>query len=104
MALRDVYKRQVILDGVGRAHDLNVFKALNAPVKGVLHILGQAAGRTLQIHLPVSYTHLGCSKPCSEMLAASSASVSSSKVLRGWAGSGSISRRAVSYTHLAHGS
>ena len=41
----------VILDGVGRAHDFDVFKALNAPVKGVLHILRQAAGRTLQIHL-----------------------------------------------------
>ena len=28
----------VVLDGVGRAHDLNVLKALDAAVKRVLHI------------------------------------------------------------------
>ena len=41
----------VVLDGVGRAHDLDVLKAPDAAVKGVLHILRQAAGGTLQIHL-----------------------------------------------------
>ena len=41
----------VVLDGVGRAHDLDVLKAPDAAVKGILHILRQAAGGTLQIHL-----------------------------------------------------
>ena len=40
----------VILDGVGGAHDLQMLKAFDAVVKGVLHVLRQAAGRTLQIH------------------------------------------------------
>ena len=40
----------VVLDGVGRAHDLNVLKALDAAVKRVLHIFRQAAGSALQIH------------------------------------------------------
>ena len=41
----------VVLDGVGRAHDLDVLKPFDAAVKGILHILRQAAGGTLQIHL-----------------------------------------------------
>ena len=41
----------VVLDGVGRAHDLNVLKPFDAAVEGILHILRQAAGGTLQIHL-----------------------------------------------------
>ena len=40
----------VVLDGVGGAHDLQMLKAFDAVVKGVLHIFRQAAGRTLQIH------------------------------------------------------
>ena len=41
----------VVLDGVGGAHDLQMLKTPDAVVEGVLHILRQAAGRTLQIHL-----------------------------------------------------
>ena len=40
----------VVLDGVGRAHDLNILEALDAPVECILHIFRQTAGRTLQIH------------------------------------------------------
>ena len=41
----------VVLDGVGRAHDLDVLKPFDTAVEGILHILRQAAGSTLQIHL-----------------------------------------------------
>ena len=41
----------VVLDGVGRAHDLDVLKPFDAAVEGILHILRQAAGCSLQIHL-----------------------------------------------------
>ena len=41
----------VVLNGVGGAHDLQMLKAFDAVVKGVLHVLRQTAGRALQIHL-----------------------------------------------------
>ena len=37
----------VVFDGVGRTHDLDVLKPLDAPVEGVLHIFRQASGSTL---------------------------------------------------------
>ena len=37
----------VVLDGVGRTHDLDILKAFDAPVKCILDVLGQTAGSTL---------------------------------------------------------
>ena len=40
----------VVFDGIGRAQDLDVLKALDAAVEGILHVLRQTAGSTLQVH------------------------------------------------------
>ena len=40
----------VILNGISRAHDLDIFKPNDAAIHGDLHILGQAAAQALQIH------------------------------------------------------
>ena len=40
----------VVFDGIGRAQDLDMLKALDAAVEGILHVLRQTAGSTLQVH------------------------------------------------------
>ena len=41
----------VVFNGVGRAHELQMLKALYGAVHGVLHVFGQAGGHALKVHL-----------------------------------------------------
>ena len=41
----------VVLNGIGGPHDLQLLKAHDGMVHGVLHVLGQAGAEALQIHL-----------------------------------------------------